>query len=174
MRKGLFLAVLAAAAAPVAISGAQSAAPRHAARDARPWMNQRLSADRRADLVLARMTRDEKLTLVFGYFSTDFPPKHFTAPAEGRPGAAGYVPGIPRLSIPPQWQTDAGVGVATQGGAAHKRERTALPSGMAITASWDPAIAFSGGAMIGSEARSSGFKVELAGGVDLVSEQDNS
>src|SRR6185312_7754502 len=115
-----------------------------------------LSPDARADRVLARMTRDEKLTLVFGFFATDFPPRNnYRAPAEARAGSAGYVPGIPRLGIPPQWQTDAGVGVATQGGAAQKRARTALPSGLAITASWDPAIAYRGGAMIGSEARSS-------------------
>src|SRR3982751_5133820 len=73
MRKGLFLAALAATAAVVAISGARSAAPR----DARPWMNRTLSPDRRADLALGRMTRDEKLTLVFGYFATDFPSRHF-------------------------------------------------------------------------------------------------
>lgn len=167
MRKGILLAALAASA--MTLSGAQGAP-----RDARPWMNTALSPDRRADLVLARMTRDEKLTLVFGYFATDFPPRNnYRAPAEGRAGSAGYVPGIPRLGIPPQWQTDAGVGVATQGGAARKRERTALPSGMAITASWDPAIAFRGGAMIGSEARSSGFNVMLAGGIDLVREPRN-
>jgi beta-glucosidase len=119
------------------------------------------------------MTRDEKLTLVFGYFATDFPPKHYTAPPEGRAGSAGYVPGIPRLGIPPQWETDAGVGVATQGGAAEKRERTALPSGMALAASWDPAIAVRGGAMIGSEARASGVNVMLARGIDLVREPRN-
>jgi beta-glucosidase len=169
MAKGLLLAALAASASLIAVSPAGAATPG----DARPWMNPALSADRRADLALGQMTRDEKLTLVFGYFSTDFPPHHFTAPAEGRPGAAGYVPGIPRLGIPPQWETDAGVGVATQGGAAQKRERTALPSGLAIAASWDPQIAFRGGAMIGSEARSSGFNVMLAGGIDLVREPRN-
>jgi len=169
MRKRLFLAALAASAAALASSGAQGAV----ARDARPWLNPALSPDRRADLALGQMTQDEKLTLVFGYFATDFPPRHYTAPPEGRAGSAGYVPGIPRLGIPPQWQTDAGVGVATQGGAAQKRERTALPSGMALAASWDPAIAYRGGAMIGSEARSSGFNVMLAGGIDLVREPRN-
>ena len=162
------MAALAASAAMLA-TGARAEAPA----GAQPWLNPSLSPDRRADLALGQMTRDEKLTLVFGYFSTDFPPRRFTAPAEGRPGAAGYVPGIPRLHIPPQWQTDAGVGVATQGGAPEKRERTALPSGMALAASWDPDVAFRGGAMIGSEARSSGFNVMLAGGVDLVREPRN-
>src|SRR4051812_9761575 len=169
MRKALLLAALAASAAM--LSG--GTAPAAAGRDSRPWMNPAISPDRRADLALARMTREEKLSLVFGYFATDFPPKHYTAPAGGRAGSAGYVPGIPRLGIPAQWQTDAGGGVATQGGAAHKRERTALPSGIATAATWNPATAFRGGAMIGDEARRSGFNVMLAGGVDLMREPRN-
>jgi beta-glucosidase len=52
------------------------------------------------------------------------------------------VPGIERLGIPAQFQTDAGVGVATQGGEPKKRERTSLPSGMATTATWNPELAF--------------------------------
>src|SRR5919202_1719952 len=144
-----------------------------AATAARPWMNRALGPDQRTQLVLKQMTRDEKLKLVFGYFSTDFAPKKFTMPEGGREGSAGYVPGIPRLGIPPQWQTDAGVGVASQGGAKQKRERTALPSGMATTATWTPATAFQGGRMIGAEARASGFNVMLAGGVDLVRDPRN-
>ena len=84
--------------------------------------------------MLAQMTLDEKLTLLKGYFGTDFPSARFEAPDEARAGSAGYVPGIPRLGIPPQWQADAGIGVATQGGAPEKRPRTALPSGLAIAA----------------------------------------
>jgi beta-glucosidase len=131
------------------------------------------SPDNRAAALVRRMTREEKLTLVFGYFGTDFPSKKFLTPKESRPGSAGYIPGIPRLGIPPQWQTDAGVGVATQGGAAVKRERTALPSGLATAASWNAELAFAGGAMIGREARKSGFNVMLAGGVNLMREPRN-
>ena len=93
--------------------------------------------------------------------------------AGARPGSAGYVPGIERLGIPAQWQTDAGIGVATQGGAPEKRGRTALPSGLATAATWDPALAFAGGAMIGREARADGFNVLLGGGVNLVREPRN-
>ena len=124
-----------------------------------------LSPDQRAQSTLGKMTTDEKLQLVFGYFASDWQGKK--PPAEARYGSAGYVPGIPRLGIPPQYETDAGVGVATQGGAAVKRERTSLPSGIATAATWNPDIAFQGGRMIGSEARNSGFNVMLAGGVDL-------
>src|SRR5581483_7997381 len=111
-----------------------------------------------------------KQTLLFGYFATDASWKKYSAPAAARPGSAGYVPGIARLGIPPQWETDAGIGVATQGGAKDKRGRTALPSGLATAASWDPALARRAGAMIGAEARASGFNVMLAGGVNLVRE----
>jgi beta-glucosidase len=117
------------------------------------------------------MTLDEKLQLVFGYFATDWQGKH--PPAGVRYGSAGFVPGIPRLGITPQWETDAGVGVATQGGAQQKRERTALPSGIATAATWNPELAFKGGQMIGSEARASGFNVMLAGGVDLARDPRN-
>ena len=170
MRKGRLAAFAAAASIAIATAAPQALAQRSAIG---PWMNQALDPDTRAALVLARMTRDEKLRLVFGYFGTDFPPRQFEAPREARPGSAGYVPGIPRLGIPPQWQTDAGIGVATQGGAREKRERTALPSGIATAASWDPDLAWRGGAMIGSEARSSGFNVMLAGGVNLSREPRN-
>ena len=162
-------------ALPLALLLVTAAAPLTASSGspARPWSNAALSPDARAAMLAQAMTRDEKLTLVFGNFSSSHPPKKYTAPAGGRDGSAGYVPGIPRLGIPPQWQTDAGVGVATQGAALRKRERTALPSGLATTATWDVAIATRGGAMIGDEARRSGFNVMLAGGVDLLREPRN-
>lgn len=136
----------------------------------RPWLNARLSPDERAALAVKAMTEQEKLTVVFGYFGSlmagQAPP-----PSAARMGSAGYVPGIPRLGIPPQWITDAGLGVATQRNSTDAlRERTALPSGLATAASWNPALAERGGAMIGSEARASGFNVILGPGLDLVRE----
>lgn len=129
------------------------------------------SPDQRAAAAVAKMTLDEKLDLVVSYFASDWQGKK--PPQGGRYGSAGYVPGIPRLGIPPQWETDAGIGVATQGAASVKRERTSLPSGLATAATWNPEIAYRGGHMIGSEARSSGFNVMLAGGVDLARDPRN-
>lgn len=60
-----------------------------------------------------------------------------------------------------------------QGGAAVKRPRTALPSGIATAATWDRALGFAGGAMIGREARADGFNVLLAGGVNLLRDPRN-
>ena len=132
--------------------------------------------DQRADALIKEMSRAEKLQLVFGYFPTDMPGKNWKKQdipgGGGVPNSAGYVPGIERLHIPAQSQTDAGIGVATQR-SPHPRQRTTLPSGVATAATWNPQRAFEGGAMIGDEARRSGFNVQLAGGVDLMREPRN-
>jgi beta-glucosidase len=168
--RGLTLALMLGASSCALAPAACAQAP--AAPAARPWLNPKLDADTRADLAVKAMTQDEKMTIIFGFFGSDMLPKYSRIP-DSLPGSAGYVPGIARLGIPAQFQTDAGVGVATQGGAKEKRERTALPSGMATTATWNPELAQAGGAMIGSEARDSGFNVMLAGGVNLVREPRN-
>ena len=138
----------------------------------RPWMDARLDADSRSRLLLAAMTESEKLALIFGYFSTDAPWKNFKKPGEGLEQSAGYIGGIVRLGIPALLETDAGIGVASQAGI-HPRLRTALPSNLAIAASWDPDLAYAGGRMIGDEARRSGFNVMLAGGINLAREPRN-
>nr|WP_157138815.1 glycoside hydrolase family 3 C-terminal domain-containing protein [Asticcacaulis biprosthecium] len=162
------------AAAPAVFAQTSPAAESTASR---PWMNTALSASERTALVLKEMTLPEKLTLLFGYFSTDnqwqkTPVKNYVYPEKGLPFSAGFVPGIDRLGIPAQWQTDAGVGVATQTSPT-PRQRTALPSGIATAASWNPKNAFAGGAMIGNEAWMSGFNVQLAGGMNLMRDARN-
>ena len=123
------------------------------------------------------MTRDEKRQLASAYFATNAdwlktPVKNWVYPKDGLPASAGIVPGIPRLGIPNQWQTDAGVGVASQRGPT-PRLRTSLPSGIATAATWNPELAQAGGAMIGREAFLSGFNVQLAGGMNLTRETRN-
>jgi beta-glucosidase len=125
---------------------------------------QAATPDDRAARLVAQMTVQEKIQTVFGYFSTDF--KGVARPKEGVPQAAGFLYGVERLGIPHQQLTDAGIGVATQRGD-QLRERTSLPSGIATAASWNPQLAYTGGAMIGKEARLSGHNVMLAGGVNL-------
>ncbi|QGZ38606.1 beta-glucosidase [Pseudoduganella flava] len=127
-------------------------------------------ADRRAQDTVARMTQAEKLSLVFGYFGAEF--AGVKPPKDAIPYTAGYIPGVPRLNVPPQWQTDAGLGVATQP-SPQPRERTALPSGLATASSWNTQLAFDAGAMIGREARLSGHNVILGGAVNLMREPRN-
>jgi beta-glucosidase len=124
----------------------------------------------RARATVAQMTQEEKLKLVFGYFSTDF--NGVARPKEGINYTAGFIHGVERLKIPPQHQTDAGIGVATQP-SPEPRGRTALPSGLATAATWNRQLAYEAGAMIGREARLSGHNVLLAGAVNLMREPRN-
>lgn len=131
-------------------------------------------AEARAARIVSAMSREEKLRLVFGYFGSPQAAKGYMPPKEARMGSAGYVPGIPQLGVPPQWQTDASLGVATQRDSTEPyRVRTSLPSSLATAATFDPQIAEQGGAMIGREALDSGFNVMLAGGVDLTRDPRN-
>ena len=158
-----------AAAFPLFTSGA-FAAPEPAEPSQKPWLDRSLDADQRARLAVQAMTQQEKLRWVFGYFGHDFgkSKKH----PDALPQSAGYIPGTPRLGLPALFETDAGQGVASQSGP-NVRERTALPSGLSTASTWDPKVAYAGGAMIGSEARASGFNVMLAGGVNLQREPRN-
>ncbi len=123
--------------------------------------------DARAAAVVARMTLDEKIALIHG---------RFPLLMKGRPAGmtfhAGYIPGLPRLGVPDLQESDASLGVANASRGPND-DATALPSGLALAASFDPAIAYAGGAMIGKEARQKGFNILLAGGVNLVREPRN-
>jgi len=168
--RSLTLVAALAAAFPV-FATAADAAPNAAAEPAqKPWLDRSLSADQRAQLAVKAMTQQEKLVWVMSYFGHDFG-KGKRIP-EALPQSAGYVPGSPRLGLPALFETDAGLGVASQAGP-NVRERTSLPSGLATASTWDPKVAYAGGAMIGSEARASGFNVMLAGGVNLMREPRN-
>ncbi|OFA03303.1 beta-glucosidase [Duganella sp. HH101] len=162
---------VAAALAGATVLVASSALPAHAQEAAaRPWMDTSLGADQRARLALQAMTQQEKLGWVMGWFGSDFGDKKRNPAA--LPLSAGYIAGVPRLGLPALFETDAGLGVASQPGKT-PRERTSLPSGLATAATWDRALAYSGGVMIGAEARASGFNVMLAGGVNLLREPRN-
>ena len=128
----------------------------------RPWMNTSLSPDQRAELVLKAMTQDEKFRLIRSDFGEARDGKPMPV---GALDSAGYVPAITRLGLPALQETDAGLGVARPD--LSGKGATALPSGLATAASFDPQLAYAGGAMIGAEARRKGFNIMLAGGVDL-------
>jgi beta-glucosidase len=126
------------------------------------------------------MTLDEKLRLVFGYSDqalTDVAkvPDEIVSPELKTyivthlvKGSAGFVPGVPRLGIPDQTQTDASIGVRNS-----FIPSTALPSSLATAASFDPDVVRAGGAMIGAEARATGHNTMLSGGVNLAREPRN-
>ncbi|MDB5477000.1 MAG: glycosyl hydrolase, partial [Phenylobacterium sp.] len=168
MGRGLKAGVCAAALALALPGLAQSAGPKAVpkARAAQPWMNPKLSPDRRADLVIGQMSLDEQIGLLHGVF-----PRLMAKPPAGAIQAAGYVPGLPRLGIPALTETDASLGIANAG--RKDDDATPLPSGVALAATWDAKTAFASGAMIGKQARQKGFNVLLAGGVNLLRDPRN-
>ncbi|MDE1964303.1 MAG: glycoside hydrolase family 3 C-terminal domain-containing protein [Xanthomonadaceae bacterium] len=158
LMRTLLTAGIAASLAGLAGTVAAASAP-----VARPWMNASLSPDQRADLLVKAMTQDEKFRLIRSEYGADFEGKH-NKPA-GSLGTAGFIPAMPRLGLPAIHETDAGQGVARP--LLFGDGDTALPAGVAVAASFNPEVAFAGGAMIGREAHRMGFGVLLAGGVDL-------
>lgn len=143
-----------------------------AARRAPPWMNQSFTADERAALLEKRMSVEEKLQLVHGEFALP----HFFPGGRlprGVVGSAGFVPGIARLGVPMLAESDAGLGVTNPLDVRKGDCATALPSGLALAATFDPRRALQAGGMIGEEAWRKGFNVLLAGGIDLARDPRN-
>ena len=109
------------------------------------WSNKRLAPDARAEAALAAMTHQEKIAIL----NAD--------PL-----------GVPRLGIPAIKESDASLGVANIGNMRKGFVATALPASLLLGSSWDSELAYRGGAMIGAEARASGFGILLAGGANLI------
>ncbi|AGL14242.1 glycoside hydrolase family 3 C-terminal domain-containing protein [Actinoplanes sp. N902-109] len=107
-----------------------------------------LAPAQRAEALLQRMTRDEKLTLLHGGSAC---------------GYVGCVDGIERLGIPALHLQDgpAGVGGGLTG-------VTQLPAPVAAAAAWDPGVLSSYGKVLGAEHRGKGSDVVLAPTVNIV------
>ena len=140
---------------------------------ARPWQVKSLSPERRASLLLAAMTPAEKFQQLVGApgVIAEIPTCY----------GARHVPGIARLGIPTFRITNGPVGVgqndcvptntpnlpraAMMSTASAKA--TALPSGMAVAASFDPGVAAQFGDVIGVETRNHALHVLEGPGLNL-------
>ena len=131
------------------------------------------SADVRAWETEQQMTDEERFSLLVSVMGTNpvLPVRDERIPA-GVPMSAGYVPGVPRLGVPALLMSDASLGV-TNPGYRPGDTATALPAGIALGASFNPDLARRSGAMLGREARSRGFNVQLAGGINLARDPRN-
>jgi beta-glucosidase len=125
------------------------------------------ASDVRAREIEEQMTDDERFSLLVSVMGTNpvLPVKDERIP-DGVPMSAGYVPGVERLGVPALLMSDASLGV-TNPGYREGDTATALPAGIALGASFNPELARASGGMLGREARSRGFNVQLAGGINL-------
>ena len=144
-----------------------------AAQPPRPWMNASLPPERRAALLLSAMTQAEKFQQLTGAAGilAELPQCY----------GARHVPGVARLHIPTLRVTNGPVGVGQNdcvppGGAGlpfaaltsrQSAAATALPSGMAVAASFDTAVARRFGDVIGVESRDLALHVLEGPGVNL-------
>ena len=101
--------------------------------------------DAKIDALLKQMTLEEKVSLIRGSVE----------PAATNQGQAGYLPGVPRLGIPPLRFADGPPGVLTR---VAGQAQTAT---MGVAATWSVRDAEQNGATIGKEARSLGIDVVL-------------
>ncbi len=131
-----------------------------------PWLDRALSPDVRADLVLKRMTLDEKISLLHGTGWHGLVAMNLELLHSN--GGVGYVVGIPRLRIPGIQMTNASYGVTRS--RRNGRCSTALPDDLALAATWDKDAAYQYGALVGRELRAQGYNMSLGGGVNLARE----
>lgn len=104
-----------------------------------------VTGDGRVDRLLARMTLDEKLTMIEGQAEA----------ASTTQYQAGYLPGIPRLGIPSLRLSDGPPGVIT------RQDSTGMTSTMGVAATFSTEDARANGTVIGRDARSLGQDVVL-------------
>jgi beta-glucosidase len=108
------------------------------------------------------MTLGEKLALVSGVDTTN------AAYADDGAGYAGFIPGNPRLCIPPLTLNDGGAGVADG-----QLGTTAFPAPIAQAATWDLALQQRFGEALGREAWGKGIDVLLGPDVNIARVPEN-
>src|SRR5215467_4194999 len=134
------------------------------------------AADIRAREVEEQMTDEERFSLIIsllGAVPSLGVPRDERIPEDVTNISAGYTPGVPRLGIPALQASDASMGVTNPGYRPDDPGATAFPASILIGASFNPKLARDGGAAIGREARSRGFNVQLAGGINLARDPRN-
>ena len=118
-----------------------------------PWCDSTLSPSKRADLLLAQLTLDEKIGLLGG---DDLMGGAFSSPDTH----TGVQEGIPRLGVPTIYYSDGPVG-PRQG------KSIGLPAPLTLAATFDPELARSHGTVAASEAKAKGNDVIYAPTVNI-------
>jgi beta-glucosidase len=120
-----------------------------------------LSPDARAAATEAQMTDVERFQLLHGIMPLplSFPGMPAFKMPEGVKPTAGFVQGVARLGIPDLLESDASLGVANPLQMRAGDVSTALPSGLATAATFNPDVAQRAGAIVGNESRAKGFNL---------------
>ena len=142
----MLVAALAALGLPSVASGSSCSA----------WMNPHTKPGRRADVLVAAMTLQDKVNLVTG--DTGQPD-----PSYPNYGAAGVVFANSNLCIPALVLNDAAAGIGDM-----QVLTTAFPDGVTQASTWDPPLLRTYGDALGREAFTKGVNVLLGPGIDIL------
>jgi len=146
-RPVVFLAALTMLSAGVVAGTATTAA----ADTTQPWMNAAQTPQARADELLAAMTLADKVNMLHGVDTSQSPVP-----------TVGFIPPIPRLSVPGITMTDGPAGVRTG-----QDKSTELPSPSAEAASFDTNVAKLYGTVLGTDARDLGQDQVFGPGMNI-------
>ena len=146
MRKAFWLGCLALAAGCATPPPQGGATVTH-----RPWMDSWRSPAKRAEWVVGQMTLDEKISQIHMMDVRDHPRE---------------VAGVPRLGVPPFKITNGPLG-AGPGDTRPPLSATALPSALALAASWDPSLAGAFGKVAGVEVADHGDELIEGPGLNI-------
>lgn len=135
------------AAAPLQIANAESNDG-----GARPWMNTSQSAEKRTELLLDAMTLSEKIDFVTGNVNNNY--GFYNAPIE-------------RLGIPALTMADGPTGVRVANPEIQDKQSTALPTPIALAATWNTKTASEYGDLVGNESFNTTHNVLLGPGFDI-------
>ena len=121
-----------------------------------PWVDSTAPIGQRVAQVMSAMSLDQMDFLVEGHGTTNEGPNPSPNPY------VFWMPGIPSLCIPKLGEEDGPAGVADG-----LTGVTQLPAGVALAASWDPALANAYGQVVGSEEAGKGADVNLGPTVNI-------
>ncbi|MEO7413328.1 MAG: glycoside hydrolase family 3 C-terminal domain-containing protein [Opitutaceae bacterium] len=107
------------------------------------------AAGARADALLAKMSRPQKLGLISGH-------------------AGFHLRGYPELGIPQLYMSDASGGINIRRNVSTLLEKsTAFPNPLALAATWNPGLAYTYARSIGEECRAGGVAILLGPGMNI-------
>eukprot|EP00130_Batrachochytrium_dendrobatidis_P008282 XP_006683157.1 hypothetical protein BATDEDRAFT_92916 [Batrachochytrium dendrobatidis JAM81] len=152
-----------------------------------PWMNTKLSAEERTELLLDEMTMEQKIqqiaisrfnendtgeTVVINkggtskYQNGEFPPEG-TLPGCEWQDTGRQIKGIEELGIPTIRMTNGGTGVKG-GSCGNDPEATGLPSTLSMAATFNKEMNYEAGRILGEETRAFAHHVLLGPGMNLI------
>lgn len=152
-----------------------------------PWMNTKLSAEERTELLLDEMTMEQKIQQIAisrfnendkgepvvinrkgtsKYMNGEFAPEG-TLPGCDWQDTGRQIKGIDELGIPTIRMTNGGTGVKG-GSCGNDPEATGLPSSLSMAATFNSELNYEAGRILGEETRAFAHHVLLGPGMNLV------